>query len=110
MDLGVTYFFMEFLDWTIPYVTDFFAKSMYTAYIIQELFPFLPGFYAAVALANAQNWFGTQLVFTMDQPVIAFPSDDYVLSFVLLISVIIFAFIWPLSYGIRSIPGFDKVL
>merc|ERR1711988_270605 len=110
LDLGVTFFFMDFVDWTIPYVTDFFAKSMYTAYIIQYLFPFLPGFYAAVALANAQNWFGTQLVFTMDQPVIALPSDDYVLSFVLLISVITFAFIWPVSYGIRSIPGFDKVL
>merc|ERR1712054_645167 len=94
----------------IPRVTDFFAKSMYTAYIIQFLGPMTAAFYATVAVANANNLVGKQLVFTPENNVATYSEDTYVIPMWLLCTVITYIIIWPLAYGIRSIPGFSKVL
>merc|ERR1712176_186675 len=110
LDLAVTYFFMDFVNFTIPGVTDFFAKSMYTAYIIQFLGPMAAAFFATVAVANANNLVGKQLIFTPENNVATYSEDTYVIPMWLLCTVITYIIIWPLAYGIRSIPGFSKVL
>jgi len=107
--LGVTFFFMDFVNFKTKF-TDFFAKSMYTAYILQESFPDALAFQATIAIANALNLYGFTIEFTEEQKTVDVPTGDYTILLWLICSTILFAFIWPLSYGIRSLPVLNKIL
>jgi len=107
--LAVTVFFMDFLD-KVFVVTDFFAKSMYTAYIIHMPIT-IP--LAAAILVEVFKAAGV-IVFTEVEGAGEFyllmGGGNYLYAaFIFLVSVAM-AFTWPLAYGIRSIPGFSKVL
>mmetsp|Transcript_14752 Transcript_14752/g.37110 ORF Transcript_14752/g.37110 Transcript_14752/m.37110 type:complete len:571 (-) Transcript_14752:83-1795(-) len=106
MSLAVTVFFMDFFNKKY-FFTDFFAKSMYTAYIIQR-FPIVIGMYLCTLLFEATNnlvgpeFADGRIVYTIPANM-AIPAFLFMVAFTMLVT-------WPLAYGIRSIPGFSKVL
>jgi len=107
--LAVTVFFMDFLDRAYAF-TDFFAKSMYTAYIIH-----MPiGIPLAAAILVAVFEAAGVIVFTQAEGLgefylIAGGGSYHFAAFIFLV-VVAMAITWPLAYGIRSIPGFSQVL
>lgn len=99
LSLAVTVFFMDFLNKTYC-CTPFFAKAMYTAYIIQ------------IPIINISSWLwflvqeaaGVDVTFAIQIPTNLMCPAFF---FTFILSSLI---IWPLAYGIRSIPGFSQVL
>jgi glucan biosynthesis protein C len=95
MGLAITIFFMDFVN-TKYFFTDFFSKSMYTAYLIQEVLP-VP--------AAIRCW---QLV--MDATGINGIDGGWIMVGFLFSSVLALIFNWTLAYIICSIPGVSKIL
>jgi len=110
LSLAVTWFFMDYGNYVVPFWTKFFSQTMYTAYIIQETLPFPAAMYAVVAIANACNFFGSKITFDIDNPIYEMPNGDYTIAMWLLGSIFLLIIVWPTAFAIRSIPGFSNVL
>jgi hypothetical protein len=93
--LAITIFFLDFVN-TKYFFTDFFSKSMYTAYLIQFILP-IP--------AAIRCW---QLV--MDATGINGLEGGWIIVGFLFSSVLALIFTWTLAYIIWSIPGVSKIL
>jgi len=111
--LSVTVFFMDFMDKKF-FCTDFFAKTMYTAYIIHYVFPRIVGWYCALLVLEA-----TGNAFLVTEPVEGFSlpppfwygsNPDLLIPFCLLSAAISVLITWTLAYAIYKIPGFSQVL
>lgn len=105
--LGVTIFFMDFVNGSY-WCTKFFAESMYTAYIIQ----YIPDMF------SLRCWFwvlqsidGIAMTTNEDGTIYyEYTNANLIIPGFLLVASITMIILWPLAYGIRSIPGFSKVL
>merc|ERR1711937_666864 len=101
--LAVTVFFMDFFDKTY-FFTDFYAKSMYTAYIIHMPIGIPLAVASLIALYEATG----HMVF--DDPNYYIIGANYWFAGFVFVAVVTNVITWPLAYGIRSIPGFSQVL
>ena len=83
---------------------------MYTAYIIQYLFPVIAGFKCFVLILEKTG--NIAYDGTTPDPLVAMYTTNEHLLFPgwLLVSAIAMIIIWPMAYTIRSIPGFSRVL
>lgn len=106
--LGVTIFFMDFLNRSFGRVTEVLTKSMYTAYIIQLMLPLQLALYIFVAIYNAASR-EAPLIFTIQNSVQFIPGN-LIFPAWLFVSFLELAVLWPFAYAIRSIPGFSRVL
>ena len=106
--LGVTFFFMDFVNHSFGWITRVMAQSMYTAYIIQFLLPIQTAFYIYVSIYNAANQ-DDPVVFSSTQKSAGIPGN-LVFPSALFVFVVESIIVWPLACGIRSIPGFSRVL
>jgi len=104
LSLAVTVFFMDYSNRKFKYLTPFFSKAMYTAYIIQFAFPMIVGGWSVVKIFDATG----NIEYIDGAPYIS--NDNLIFPGWLLCCVITLAIVWPLSYAIRSIPGFSQVL
>merc|ERR1711937_707954 len=106
--LAVTVFFMDFLDKTY-FFTDFFAKSMYTAYIIHMPITISLAVASLTALYEAT---GHMVWLEMESGGEFYYIEDpnYFFAAFVFVAVVTTIITWPLAYGIRSIPGFSQVL
>ena len=102
--LAVTVFFMDYGNRKYKYLTPFFSKAMYTAYIIQYAFPMIIGGWSVVRIFDATG----NIEYVNGAPYIS--NDNLIFPGWLLCCVITLSIVWPLSYAIRSIPGFSQVL
>jgi len=106
--LAVTVFFMDFLDKTY-FFTGFFAKSMYTAYIIHMPITIslavasLTSLYEATGHIEWVEMEGVGEFYYIEDP-------NYFFAAFVFVAVVANIITWPLAYGIRSIPGFSQVL
>jgi hypothetical protein len=98
ISLTVTVFFMDYVDKNY-FFTDFFAKSMYTAYIIHMAFPLQVGIKCWLLILEATN----NVVYVDNSWDIE--NGHLVFPGFLLVSAITLITTWPLAYAIRSIPG-----
>lgn len=103
ISLAVTVFFMDYVDKNY-FFTDFFAKSMYTSYIIHMSFPLQVGIKCWLLILEATN----NAVYVDNSWEIE--NGNLVFPCFLLVSAITLIITWPLAYAIRSIPGFSQVL
>lgn len=106
--LAVTVFFMDFLDKTY-FFTDFFAKSMYTAYIIHMPIA-IP---CASAILRVIYETTGHMVFFEDEiykGMYLIIGQEYYFAAVVFMAVVAMIFTWPLAYGIRSIPVLSQIL
>jgi len=107
ISLGVTVFFMDFVN-SSYWCTKFFEKSMYTAYLLQ----FIP------LTFSLRCWFwvlkstdGVEITTNQDGTIsYAYTNLNMILPGFFMVAAITMILLWPLAYGIRSIPGFSKVL
>ena len=109
MSLSVTVFFMDYANKKY-FCTRFFSEAMYTAYIIQQLFPILVGSKCFLLILDAT---GNLEYLDPSNPSIEnayIANPNLVFPGWLLISVIALVIDWPLAYAIHSIPGFSQVL
>jgi len=104
--LAVTIFFKEHVDKTFFFAA-FFTKSMYVAYISQFVFPTTATTKCCILILQA-----TDIIEYITDPsghwYIAnanFLSPRWVFT-----SAMTLLIVWPMAYGIRSIPGFSQVL
>lgn len=106
--LAVTVFFMDFLDKTY-FFTDFFAKSMYTAYIIHMpiAIPLASAILRAIYETTGHMVYIEEEVFGEIYVIL---GGNYYFAAVVFMAVVGMIFTWPIAYGIRSIPGFSHVL
>jgi len=102
--LAITVFFMDFVNKKY-FSTDFFTKAMYTAYIIQFVFPMQIAFYLYTLVLNAS---GVNLEFVDNVAQVS--SGGIIFGGWLFISVVTLLICWPSAYLIYSIPGFSQVL
>jgi glucan biosynthesis protein C len=105
--LAVTVFFMDFVNRKFSSVTDFYSKSMYTAYIIQFAFPLPLAYKFWVMIVDRvgsleKGYEGGSWYFVT--------NENLLIPGYLFVGAVTMILIWPLSYGIRSIPGFSQVL
>ena len=96
---------MDYGNRKYKYLTPFFSKAMYTAYIIQYAFPMIIGGWSVVRIFDA-----TGNIEYADNGAPYISNDNLIFPAWLLCCVITLAIVWPLSYAIRSIPGFSQVL
>ena len=109
MSLSVTVFFMDYANKKY-FCTRFFSEAMYTAYIIQQVFPILVGSKCFLLILDAT---GNLEYLDPSNPSIEnayIANPNLVFPGWLLISVIALVIDWPLAYAIHSIPGFSQVL
>lgn len=107
MCLAVTVFFMDCVDRKF-FFTDFFAKIMYTAYLIHAVIFLLLAARSLVLVFELTGnmkyvvgWEGGYYYIT--NPNMTIPAFLFVFVLTMIYS-------WPVSYGICSLPGFDQVL
>jgi len=104
--LGVLVFFMDYVNKSYWY-TQFFSVSMYTAYIMQPVVIACTLWFWFLVLKATNN----MNIETNDGTVTySYTNGNLVLPGWIFVSTLTLIIIWPLSYGIRSIPGFSKVL
>lgn len=105
--LGVTVFFMDFVNGSY-WCTKFFADSMYTAYILQ----FVPMMFATRCWVWVLQSINGIVMTTNDDGTIRYEYNNVNLMIpgFLMVGAITMIILWPLAYGIRSIPGFSRVL
>jgi len=97
ISLAVTVFFMDCVDKKYLF-TNFFAKSMYTAYIIHHGIPIRTALKCWKLILEASG------IESVDGNTIL-PYAGFLFT-----SAIALIIVWPLAYCIRSIPGFSQVL
>lgn len=106
LSLGVLVFFMDYVNKSYWY-TKFFSVSMYTAYIMQPVVIACTLWFWFLVLKATNN----MNIETNDGTVTySYTNGNLVLPGWIFVSTLTLIIIWPLSYGIRSIPGFSKVL
>jgi hypothetical protein len=99
---------MDFVNRSYWY-TQFFSVSMYTAYIIQPVVIACTLWFWILVLKATNNLdVGAQdgsgfVGYT-------YTNGNLIVPGFIFVSMLTLIIIWPLSYGIRSIPGFSKVL
>jgi len=105
--LAVTVFFMDFANGSY-WCTRFFAESMYTAYIVQ----FIPDIFSLRCLFWVLRSIDGIEVTTNDDGTVhyAYTNINLMIPGFIMVATITMIILWPLAYGIRSIPGFSKVL
>jgi len=102
LSLGITVFFMDYVNRSY-WCTQFFSVSMYTAYIIQPaVITFTQWIWILVLQATNNVTIASQAFY--------YNNGNLILPGFIFESMLTLILIWPLSYGIRSIPGFSKVL
>ena len=113
LGLAVTVFFMDNVD--RPYkLTSFFAKSMYTAYILHMVFPLQVATKCWILILEATN----NIKYVDDNngrggfEGIYYYIENGTLVYIgfLFVALVTLMITWPTAYCIRSIPGFSKVL
>ena len=109
ISLAVTVFFMDYVDKSY-FFTDFFAKSMYTAYIIQFAFPLLAATKCWVLVLQATDNIEYINATDSDPAFWYIENGNLAIPGFLFTSVITLIIIWPMAYAICSIPGFSQVL
>ena len=109
ISLAVTVFFMDYVDKSY-FFTDFFSKSMYTAYIIQSVFPILAATKCWILVLEATDNVEYINATDSDPAYWYIENGNLALPGFLFTSVITLIIIWPMAYSIRSIPGFSQVL
>jgi len=113
VSLAVTVFFMDYGNKKYKYLTPFFSKAMYTAYIIQFAFPMIIGGWSVVKIFDATGnieYIEGASPYDVDGASPYISNDNLILVGWLLCCVVTLVIVWPLSYAIRSIPGFSQVL
>ena len=93
--LAITIFFMDLVN-TRYFFTDFFSKSMYTAYLIQMILPVPAAVKCWQLVMNATSINGT--------------DGGWIMAGFLFSCVLALIFDWTLAYIIWSIPGVSKIL
>lgn len=106
LSLGVLVFFMDYVNKSYWY-TQFFSVSMYTAYIMQPVVIACTLWFWFLVLKATNNM---NIEETNDGTVTYSYTNGLVLPGWIFVSTLTLIILWPLSYGIRSIPGFSKVL
>lgn len=99
MSLAVSVFFHDYSNRKYKYLTPFFSKSMYTAYIIQHLTQVLAMKHVFSSFEAAGYIQGNY-----------FTDDRMILPAFFAVSAFTLVLCWPLAYAIQSIPGFSQVL
>lgn len=107
LSMSVTVFFMDYANKKY-WCTDFFSKAMYTAYIIQYVFPMLFALRCVLWILDATGNVAYDGEPSLDSMYIT--NDNLIFPSWLLVSTITLLIVWPMAYAIRSIPGFSKVL
>ena len=102
LSLGVLVFFMDFVNRSY-WCTQFFSVSMYTAYIIQPIVITFTQWFWILVLKATNN-------VTIESQTYTYTNGNLILPGFIFVSMLTMIIIWPLSYGIRSIPGFSQVL
>ena len=102
LSLGVLVFFMDFVNRSY-WCTQFFSVSMYTAYIIQPIVIIVTQWIWILVLQATNN-------VTIESQTYTYTNGNLILPGFIFVSMLTMIIIWPLSYGIRSIPGFSQVL
>lgn len=105
--LAVTVFFMDCVNGSY-WCTKFFAGSMYTAYILQ----FIPMIFATRCWFWVLQSINGIVMTTNDDGTIRYEytNANLIIPGFLMVGAITMIILWPLAYGIRSIPGFSRVL
>merc|ERR1712224_91294 len=107
ISLAVTVFFMDFVN-NSYWCTKFFTVSMYTAYIIQPIvITFAQWFWILILKSTNNLEVGKNDV---GKVTYSYSDENLVFPGWLFVSTVTMIVIWPLSYLIRSIPGFSEVL
>jgi len=107
--LAVTIFFMDFVNKKY-FFTDFFAKSMYTAYIFQRI-PIAIGMKLWVIIMQTTGYITDENPGPFLEPGSYYIQQEYAVFLgCLFLSIFSMVVVWPMAYGIRSIPGFSNVL
>lgn len=110
MTLAVSIFFMDCANQKY-YLTDFFSKGAYTAYIIQYLFPIPASFKIFTLILNKTGNIAYDSSGGDDPYDTIYTTNGHLLfPGWLLVSAITLLIVWPLAFAIRSIPGFSQVL
>lgn len=110
--LAVTVFFMDRVDRTYR-LTEFFAKSMYTAYLLHMVFPLQAATKCYILLLEATNnieYVDTEGSGFNDNAYYYIENGNLIYPGFLLIAIVALVITWPVAYGIRSIRGVSKVL
>ena len=102
LSLGVVVFFMDYVNRSY-WCTQFFSVSMYTAYIIQPIVITFTQWFWILVLKATNN-------VTIESQTYTYTNGNLILPGFIFVSMLTMIIIWPLSYGIRSIPGFSQVL
>ena len=106
LSLGIIAFFMDYVNRSYWY-TQFFSVSMYTAYIIQPVVIACTVWFWVLVLKATNNLdVGSQ----DGTGTYSYTNGNLIVPGFIFVSMLTLIIIWPLSYGIRSIPGFSKVL
>ena len=113
LGLAVTVFFMDNVDRSYK-LTRFFAKSMYTAYILHMVFPLQVATKCWILILEATN----NIKYVDDNngrggfEGIYYYIENGFLVYIgfLFVALVTLMITWPTAYCIRSIPGFSKVL
>jgi len=107
--LAVTIFFMDFVNKKY-FFTNFFAKSMYTAYIFQRI-PIAIGMKLWVIIMQTTGYITDENPGPFMEPGSYYIQQEYAVFLgILFLSIFSMVVVWPMAYGIRSIPGFSNVL
>ena len=101
--LGVTFFFMDFVNGNYGSITTILSQSMYTAYIIQLIGPIQVAMYIFSLIYDATHEVPLY-------PQMNVVDGQYLILYALFVTAIAQTLAWSAGYGIRSIPGFSKVL
>jgi len=107
ISLSLSVFFMDYVNKQY-WCTKFFAVSMYTAYILQYI-PDLLSLRCWIWLLETTG--NIELITAEDgSSDWKYKNDNLVLPGFLFVSAFTMIMLWPLAYGIRSIPGFSNIL
>ena len=107
LSLAVTVFFMDHANKKY-FCTQFFSKAMYTAYIIQFVFPMIVASKCLFLILESTGNIAYNGTPSLDTAYIV--NDNLIFPGWLLVATITLLIIWPLAYAIRSIPGFSQIL
>merc|ERR1719174_266493 len=102
LSLGVVVFFMDYVNRSY-WCTQFFSVNMYTAYIMQPVVIIITQWIWILVLQATNN-------VTIESQMYIYNNGNLILPGFIFVSMLTLILLWPLSYGIRSIPGFSKVL
>lgn len=109
ISLAVSVFFMDYVNKKY-FCTQFYSKSMYTAYIIQYTFPVLVGLKCLFVILDSTGNVAYDDPSNPSVNNMYITNSNLIFPGWLLVSTIALIIDWPLAYAIQAIPGFSQVL